>query len=525
MIDSRLYLVSLVDYLQSDMDYTLNPYITSKFGAHGLLNIAGILSTIFGACAPLPLAKIIDIWGRAEGFIFMVSVAVIGMILKALCQNVETYVAGATMYWAGHIGIRYVINVIISDMTGLKNRMIFIGFSDTPRLASSFAGPRLGRLFYEKSNFRWGFGVFTILLVAASTPAIGLLMFASRKAVKSGILEKRQRSGRTLWQSLKHYFIEFDLTGVLVLIFALSFLLLPFSLAARAPNGWKTGYIIAFFVLGAVLFPVFYIWEAKYAPVQFLPFRYLKEGTIIGSCLVMGILFLSIFSWNTYFNSYVQVVHRQDIDTAGYIVYTFTVTSTFFGPIIGFLISWTGDFKWTAYTGIPIMLLGTALLIPFRSPDAPIGMLVFTQFLCGLGTQIFSSCSTIAIMAPVTHQYIAVVNALSSLFTGVGAGIGIAIAGATWNNMLPQQLAQRLPDELKSNATTIFGDMTIQMSFPDGTPARDAVVGAYAHVMRLMVITGACFMPLCIACVYFWKNINVRKIEEEQGKQTKGRTI
>ncbi|KAM3502067.1 hypothetical protein MY11210_009176 [Beauveria gryllotalpidicola] len=520
-----LYLISFVDYLQNALDYALSPYITSIFGQHGLLNVGGILSTIIGGCAPLALAKVIDIWGRVEGFLFMLLICVIGMIMKAVSHNVETYVAAHTLYWAGHIGIRYVIGVIISDMTSLKNRMIFIGFSNTPRIATAFAGPAIGKLFYEKSNFRWAFGAFTIILIASCMPAIGLMMAMYRKARKQGIVEKRQRSGRTVLQSLKYYTIELDLVGIFVLTFALSFLLLPFSLAPRAPQKWETPYIIALLVLGLLLFPVFYVWEAKLAPVQFLPFRYLKQGTIIGSSLLVGFMFLSTFCWNTYFYSYLLVVNRQPIDDAGYIVNTFSLTACFFAPIIGFIISYTGDFKWTAYSGVPIMLLGTALLIPFRQPSAPVGMLVFTQFLVGLGSQVFSSCSTIAVMAPVTHQYIAVVNAIAGLFGGVGAAIGIAIAGAMWNNMIPDQLYQRLPEASKANASMIFGDLRIQQSFLDGTPERDAVVGAYAHVMRLMVIAGAAFMPLCLVCVFSWKNINVRKIEEEQGKQTKGLTV
>lgn len=521
----RLYLISFVDYLQNALDYALSPYITSMFQSHGLLNIGGILSTIIGACTPLALAKIIDIWGRVEGFIFMLAVCVIGMIMKAVSQNVETYVAAHTLYWTGHLGIRYVIGVIIADMTSLKNRMIFIGFSNTPRIATAFAGPALGKLFYEQVNFRWAFGAFTIILIASCIPALALMASMFRKATKQGIIQKRPASGRSTLQSIKFYTMEFDIIGIFVLIFALSFLLLPFSLASRAPQKWATPYIIAMLVLGVVLFPVFYIWEAKFAPKQFLPFHYLKQGTIIGSSLLVGLMYLSTFCWNTYFNSYLQVVHRQEIDTAGYILNTFMLTAAFFAPLVGFLISYTGDFKWTAYAGVPIMLLGTALLIPFRSPNAPVGMLVFTQFLVGLGSEIFSACSALAIMAPVTHQYIAAVNAIGGLFGGVGASIGIAIAGAMWNNMIPDQLTQRLPEAMKANATTIFGDIRIQMSFADGTPERDAVVGAYSHVMRLMVIVGAAFMPLCLLCVFSWKNINVRKIEEEQGKQTKGLII
>tara|TARA_R110002003_G_scaffold118_1_gene10522 strand:- start:3774 stop:4700 length:927 start_codon:yes stop_codon:yes gene_type:complete len=298
--------------------------------------------------------------------------------------------------------------------------------------------------------------------------------------------------------------------------------LLPFSLQQYAPNGWKTPYIIAMIVLGILLFPAFYFWEAKIAPVQFLPWKFLKDRTIVGSCLLYGVMFLSIFCWNGYFYSYLLVVHRQSVTHAGYILNSFSLASSIFSPFVAWFISWSGNFKWTAYTGVPIVLLGTALLIPFRTPSTAPGVLALTQVLVGLGTGIFATCAQLAVMVPVTHQEIAAVTALWGLFGSFGASIGIAIAGALWNNILPQQLYNRLPEASKINSTIIFGDISVQMSFLDGTPERDAVVGAYADVQRKMVITGACFVPLCFASIWIWRNINVKKLEEEKGKQTKG---
>ncbi|KAI9368020.1 major facilitator superfamily domain-containing protein [Aspergillus egyptiacus] len=519
---AMLYLVSFVDFLQNSIDATLNPYITSSFGSHGLLNVGSILSSIVGGVAPLPLAKIIDIWGRVEGFVVMITICVIGMIIKATCKTVQQYVAAHVLYWTGHIGLLYIMEVIISDMTSLRNRMILLGINGTPRIASTFAGPAIAELFYNNLDFRWAFGAFAIILVGVCTPALVLMIVMSQKAKKQGLVQPRARSGRKIHESLKYYFIEFDIPGIVIITAALSLLLLPFSLAGYAPNGWKTGYIIAMLVLGVLLFPAFYVYEAFVAPVQFLPFRYLKQGTIIGSALLYGIMFISTFCWNSYYGSYLQVVHRQPITDANYILNSYSLTSTVFAPLIGALMSYTGDFKWTAYTGVPIMLIGTAIIIPLRNPDANPGVLAFTQILVGLGAGIFTTCSSLAIMAPVTHQYIAVTNALGGLFGGVGAGVGVAIAGAFWNNMLPRELLNRLPEDQKANYRTIFGDMVLQMSFADSTPEREAIVGAYSHVMRLMVISGACFMPLCLISIFVWKNINVRKIEEERGKQTKG---
>jgi hypothetical protein len=164
-----LYVVLFVDFIQNANDAALNPYITSSFGAHGLLNVVGIMSTILGGCVPLALAKAIDIFGRIEGYLFSLTVAVVGMIMKATCVNVEMYFAAHVLYWTGHIGLLYVIDVMIADITTLKNRMIIFGINGTPRIASTFAGPAIAELFYTKSNFRWAFGAFAIIIVAFSS--------------------------------------------------------------------------------------------------------------------------------------------------------------------------------------------------------------------------------------------------------------------------------------------------------------------------------------------------------------------
>ncbi|KAF1354385.1 siderophore iron transporter-like protein mirB [Lizonia empirigonia] len=467
-----LYLIHFVDMLQNYIDSGLNPYVTSAFASHGLLTVGTVISTALGGCVPLTMAKAIDIWGRVEGFCLMLLICVLGMIVKAVCTNVQSYIGGHILYWTGHIGLLYVIDVMCADITSLKNRMIIFGINGTPRIAATFAGPKLVEIFYNGPGWRWAFGAFIIILVACSVPAMTLMLYMYRKARQSDFAQK-QRSGRTTFQSLKFYLIEFDIFGIILLMAAFCLFMLP-------------------------------------------------EPTIVGSCALYGVMFLSVFCWNAMFNSYLQVVHRQSITNAGYILNSFLLTSSVFGPLIGMLISYTGNFKWIAMTGVPITLLGTCLLIPFRTPSTNPGVLAFTQILVGLGTGIFATCGQLAIMAPVTHQQIAVVNALWGLFGGFGSSIGYSIAGAMWNGITPGELYKRLPEGSKDQAAAIFGDLVLQMSFADGMLKREAVVGAYAHSQRLMVIAGAAFIPLCVASIFIWKNINVKKLEEEQGKQTKG---
>ena len=166
--------------------------------------------------------------------------------------------------------------------------------------------------------------------------------------------------------------------------------------------------------------------------------------------------------------------------------------------------------------GIPIFLLGTALLIPFRQPDTHVGLITMTQILVGLGSCIFSTCGHLAIMAVVTHQEIAVVSAVWGLFGSIGASLGYAIAGGMWNNILESEMYKRLPEGSKHLSSTIFASIETQMSYGDNTPKRTAIVGAYGDLQRKMVIVGVCLTPICVLCTYFWRNVNVKKLLTEQ---------
>ena len=50
---------------------SLLAYVTSDFEKHGLLATTQIMANLIGGVSRLPIAKIIDVWGRPEGLIIM----------------------------------------------------------------------------------------------------------------------------------------------------------------------------------------------------------------------------------------------------------------------------------------------------------------------------------------------------------------------------------------------------------------------------------------------------------------------
>jgi hypothetical protein len=52
-----------------------------------------IVSSAMTAAVYIPMAKLLDVWGRAEGFLLMVGSATLGIVLMATSNNLETYCA------------------------------------------------------------------------------------------------------------------------------------------------------------------------------------------------------------------------------------------------------------------------------------------------------------------------------------------------------------------------------------------------------------------------------------------------
>ena len=65
----RIMLISFVNSLQQQTNFSWRPYVTSAFMMHGLTAITDIVANIVGGVSKLPLAKFIDIVGRPHGFL------------------------------------------------------------------------------------------------------------------------------------------------------------------------------------------------------------------------------------------------------------------------------------------------------------------------------------------------------------------------------------------------------------------------------------------------------------------------
>jgi hypothetical protein len=351
-------------------------------------------------------------------------------------------------------------------------------------------------------------------------PLVIIFKFFQRKAESMG-LYKREPSGRTALQSFIYYFHEFDVIGCILLMAAFILFLLPFTMNTYGKAQYHSATFIAMVVIGILLFPTFAIWEAKFAKVQFVRWELFKQRTVLGACILAAILFFSFYAWDLYFYPFVIVIYDLNLSNAGYMAQIYNIGSCFWGVVFGVWIRWTKHFKYAClFFGLPMMMLGAGLMIHFRAAHYQIGYLVMCQIFIAFGGGTLVIGEDMAVMASADRDGVPMMLSLIGLASNVGGAIGQAVQSAIYANTFPQTLLANLPDDAKANSTAIYlGGYATQITYPVGSPIREAANLAWGESQKFGAITATCILILGFPAIAVWKNHNVDK------KQNKGTLI
>lgn len=503
--------------LQQGMTTNFNLTAYADFYKSPQLTTAAVVSEIIGGVIKLPIAKLLNVWGRAEAFMFFVCVYELGMIILAACDGPNSYAAGYVLYWIGYDALYLIMDVFVADTSGLRNRAFAFAFVGTPFICTAFTAPLAAQSYLNHSTWRWGYGSFCIIMFFVFTPLAVVFKFYTLKAQKMGLF-KREPSGRTTMQSIIHYFHEFDVMGCAILMAAFLLFLLPFNLASNKLTQYRSAKFIAMVVIGICLFPVFYIWERYFTKTHFLRWQLFRSRTVSGACSLAMILYFSFYCWDLYYQNFVMVVYNLDVAFAGYMGQIYNVGSTFWGVLFGLWIRYTKHFKYTAlFFGLPLMFLGAGLMIHFRSADQGIGYLVMCQIFIAFagGTLVISE--DMAVMAAADRDGVPMMLSLLSLSSSIGGAVGYAVTGAIYDATYPTSLEGYLPDQYKANATDIWnGGYTLQKTYPVGSDIRVAIDQAWGYYEKRACIASTAVLVLGIPAIAVWKNYNVDR------KQNKG---
>ena len=507
-----------LSYLSS-MTTSLNLYVTSEFQDNPLSTLTYVIASLAGSVVVLPYAKLIDLWGRPQGLGISIISYAMGCIMMAGCNNVVTFLVAQLFYQIGYNCINFSMTIFIADTCSLRNRAFAIAFESSPYIATAYAsGPTAQDVYYGPAGWRWGYGMWAII-----TPVLCFFLWIQFyynhiQAKKQGII-LREPSGRTWQQSVKHYVIEFDLIGVLLLAAGLVLFLLPFNLYEYQSKEWRTPFIIAFIIVGGCLIIIFALYERFLAPITFLPWEIMKNPTVIFTYVMVAALYVPYETWYnaTYFPQMMQVAFYQSITDSNYIGNIYSVVSSFWSLVFGFILRYNGRTKWhAALFGVPITILGVGLLIHFRFPSDYVGYICMCLVFVSVGGGTLVICEQVNVMAAVPQRYVAAVLSVETMITQIGDTIGEVISNAIWLNLLPKKLEQNLPKG--APVEQIYGSLPKQLSYPKGSHMRNQINKSYSDTHLIPLIVGVCMYCITLGSTLMWNDIDVRKMRKQQDR-------
>ena len=215
----------------------------------------------------------------------------------------------------GDTGFSIMQQIFIADTTSLLNRGIW---SSLPESVASIPTLYLGTIVadevLENSTWRWGYGMWAIVLPVAAGPLIATMYVLQRRAKKNGFIRKsiwteEEASTPLIKRLLRLVWIDLDILGAFLFVVGMGLALIPLSLTgSKNSQRWQQPSTIVMLVLGVVIVGVFFLWDAKFAKTPFVPFRMIKERTVVAACLLSILDFFHYSTFTIFFPSYLQVV-------------------------------------------------------------------------------------------------------------------------------------------------------------------------------------------------------------------------
>ncbi|KAJ7510037.1 major facilitator superfamily domain-containing protein [Mycena galericulata] len=445
-----LGLAAYIYSLDGTTTYTYLTYATSEFGGHSLLGPIQVAQGIIIAVGKPVIAKVADVASRG----------------KAYCGVCN--------------GLQLLTQVVIADITTLKWRGLVVSLNSLPFLLNAFLGSNISAAIIEHAGWRWGYGMFVILIPIALAPLIN-----QRRVMYRVSLTPAE---------------ELDAVGLLLIGASISLTLLPLSLVQTHYGGHKRrSGMLSMFLLGIILIPIFALWDFKWAKYPVLPVRFVVNRSVVGASLIGAFDFMAFYLTFTYLYSFIVVVKDWKLINTTYFMQTQMAVMTICGILTGIHMHVFQRYKVTS-------ILSVALMLRSRGADGSTFELLMTQVLQGIGGGIAALSIQVSAQASVPHQDVAMVTAVVLLITEIGAAGGGAIAGAIWSSQMPSKLALHLPFLSPSEREVLFGSITEAAGRPRGDPVREGVISAYSDVMKTMVVVAAAVSVLPILCALAMPN-------------------
>ncbi|KAN0064934.1 hypothetical protein ACQY0O_001991 [Thecaphora frezii] len=450
--------------------------------------------------------------GRRWSITIAVVLFLAGSVACALSRTMFALSAARGLQGLGGGGIQALGEIIVSDLTTLKERGFFIGLVGLVFAVSSFVAPVLGGLF-SSSNWHW---IFWINLPIG---AIGLFLIVPFMNLSTPSMSMREKIERM------------DLAGNLVLFGSVVGILIG-TTDGGITHPWSDAKVWLPVLLGCLGFCLF-------LAIEFIPNRFCRSPILplkLFSNKTAASAFFQTFVHGiiTYGCIYILPIFFQAIKDESPLrsaISTFPATapSAPFAIIAGIVMALTGKYKITLFLGWGMTCLGAGWLTRFQV-GTPTWELYVSQFITGIAVGTLFAITLPPIQASLPASELELATATFAFCRSFGSIWGIAVATTIFTTTVAGKLTD-LPEAAQFGLTgrTALGFVEEIKHLPETIrePVRQIFADGLQNAMWLFLPLGvigylSCFLIEELPLPDFIRSDVTVESETTTGTEAKG---
>ncbi|KAI8325322.1 MFS general substrate transporter [Martensiomyces pterosporus] len=368
-------LMSLIG-IYSSMDAVIYVPVANKLNAlsraewilNGYLITSTALQPIYGKCS--------DIIGRVPAMLAATLLFLVGSVLCATSNTMNMLIASRAIQGLGSAGLYTMVNVVIADVFGERDRARFMGYSSAVWALCSSGGSVLGGAIAQLSNWRIAFWVNVPIAVIAAAIILVLL----RLPKPSGTRQEKLR--------------RIDFVGSLISLLSIVLILLALSWGGRE-YPWKSARVICCIVFGCLAAGLFVVYESRYPVEPIVPMRLFKARNVAISFVGHVFFGAATYAPLMLIPQWSIVVRNSTPITSALYTLPFSLAELVAVTITGIWVTKAGRYRESIWLGACALLIGTALLI-LLDQNSGLGHIIGFLAVAGIG---FGACIQTLILA------------------------------------------------------------------------------------------------------------------------------
>ncbi|KAH8653760.1 major facilitator superfamily domain-containing protein [Xylariales sp. PMI_506] len=425
-----LVLMVLVVSLDATALAVAIPVLTSQLGGTTLEAFWASLAFMLAVVVTQPLyTSASDLIGRKPLLYSAFIVFFVGSIVFSVAQSMTVVIVGRLLQGLGGGGLDVLNEVIICDITTLKERPFWLGLFAIPMATGSILGPIIGALFSEYVNWRW-IGWINLPLVVVS--AVCAVFFMHLKPIEG---------------TMKSRLLRLDWIGMALFTVGCTSFSLPLSWAGSL-YAWRSWQTILPLVIGAIVLAVFIVYERRPAQAV-IPYRFLNSRSSLSTLLNGFLQGFVLYPLLLYLPLFFQAVFLETPLQSAVSILPSCCILIAFSFISGLAIDHLRKYTWMLWFSWVVTALGSGLYALLDENSSLAARSSF-QVLAGLGLGIQFVVPSVAIQASAKADDHGLAVGILVSFRLFGALIGLAIGSTTFSSVFGKSISSlhQLPQAL-----------------------------------------------------------------------------